>query len=45
METKEGPEQKKVKILKCVRCGREYIFDSDNRTCPECKGKLKEGYR
>ncbi len=30
-----------VKILKCDRCGREYIFDTNSRICPECKGTLK----
>jgi predicted Zn-ribbon and HTH transcriptional regulator len=42
MERKEGPQQKTVKLLRCTKCGREYIFDSVSRTCPECKGALKQ---
>jgi Zn finger protein HypA/HybF involved in hydrogenase expression len=42
MERKEESKLKKVKILKCVNCGKEYIFDSDHQYCPECKGVLKE---
>lgn len=42
MERKEGPERKEVKILKCVKCGKEYIFDSVSRNCPGCKGALKK---
>lgn len=41
MESKGEPEQKKVKILKCVKCGKEYIFDSNHQICPECNGQLK----
>jgi Zn finger protein HypA/HybF involved in hydrogenase expression len=38
---KEEPELKQVKILKCEKCGEEYLFDSTSRICPECKGVLK----
>ncbi len=41
MEKKQEPERKEVKILKCIKCGKEYIFDSVSRYCPECKGALK----
>jgi len=41
MEKKEEPERKEVKILKCEKCGEEYLFDSTSRICPECKGALK----
>jgi Zn finger protein HypA/HybF involved in hydrogenase expression len=41
MEKKEEPEQKEVKILKCEKCGEEYLYDSTSRICPECKGTLK----
>ena len=27
MERKEELKQKEVKILKCIKCGKEYIFD------------------
>ncbi len=42
MEGKEEPEQKQLKILKCTECGKEYIFDSVSKYCPECRGLLKE---
>jgi Zn finger protein HypA/HybF involved in hydrogenase expression len=42
MERKEGTQQKPVKLLLCAKCGREYIYDSVSRTCPECKGVLKQ---
>jgi len=42
MERKEEPGLKQVKILKCVKCGKEYIYDSVSRRCPECQGSLKE---
>jgi len=42
VEKKEGPERKQVKILKCAKCGKEYIYDSVSRSCPECRGSLKE---
>jgi Zn finger protein HypA/HybF involved in hydrogenase expression len=38
---KEEPEPKQVKILKCEKCGEEYLFDSTSRICPQCKGVLK----
>jgi len=41
MEKKEEPERKEMKILKCEKCGEEYLFDSTSRICPECKGTLK----
>jgi len=28
METKEALKQKEMKILKCVKCGKEYVFDT-----------------
>ena len=42
MERKEVEKQKEVKILKCVKCGKEYIFDSASQNCPECGGALKK---
>jgi Zn finger protein HypA/HybF involved in hydrogenase expression len=41
MERKDEKQQKTVKVLRCAKCGKEYIFDSVSRTCPECKGALK----
>jgi hypothetical protein len=38
---KEDPALKQVKILKCEKCGEEYLFDSTSRICPECSGVLK----
>ncbi|MBM3119990.1 MAG: YgiT-type zinc finger protein [Chloroflexi bacterium] len=37
---KEEQELKQVKILKCEKCGEEYLFDSTSRICPQCKGAL-----
>ena len=45
MENKEETKHKEVKILKCIRCGKEYIFDSDHKRCPECKGDLQEQFK
>jgi len=44
MKTKEEPEGQEVKILilKCEKCGEEYIFDSTSRICPECGGILQK---
>jgi rubrerythrin len=44
MKTKEEPEGQEVKILilKCEKCGEEYIFDSTSRNCPECGGILEK---
>ncbi len=42
MERKEGPQRKEIKILKCVRCGKEYVFDSVSQNCPDCHGALKK---
>ena len=42
MEKKEELKQKEVKILKCVKCGKEYIFDVLSQKCPECGGALKK---
>ena len=42
MERKKETQQKTVKLLRCAKCGKEYIFDSVGRTCPECKGDLKQ---
>jgi len=33
--------QKEVKILKCERCGSEYVFDSVSQHCPKCRGNLR----
>jgi Zn finger protein HypA/HybF involved in hydrogenase expression len=43
METKKELKQKEVKILKCVKCGKEYVFDTLSQKCPECEGTLKKG--
>ena len=40
MQTQEM-ELKEAKILKCIECGKEYIFDSFSHRCPECGGALK----
>jgi len=44
MKTKGEPEGQEVKILilKCEKCGEEYIFDSTSRICPECGGILEK---
>jgi Zn finger protein HypA/HybF involved in hydrogenase expression len=42
MERKEEPRQKEVKILKCMKCGKEYIFDALSQKCPACGGTLKK---
>ncbi len=36
MEKTEVLKQKEVKILKCEKCGKEYVFDSISQKCPEC---------
>jgi hypothetical protein len=38
---KEGREKKEVKILKCEKCGKEYLFDSVSQYYSECGGILK----
>jgi len=43
MFTQESPEPKEIKILRCKKCGKEYIYDWASDICPECKGALKEG--
>jgi threonine synthase len=42
MKTKEELKQKEVKILKCTKCGKEYIFDVLSQRCPECGGTLEK---
>jgi predicted N-acetyltransferase YhbS len=42
MEEKEGTQQKETKILKCVKCGKVYIFDSVSEHCPDCHGALRK---
>ena len=42
METKREVKRKEVKILKCVKCGKEYIFDVLSQKCLECGGALKK---
>ena len=41
MLEEERPEWKQVKLLKCAKCGRAYIFDSFSQRCPECGGTLQ----
>ena len=33
-------QEARVPILKCDRCGEEYIYDSYTRVCPACGGIL-----
>jgi Zn finger protein HypA/HybF involved in hydrogenase expression len=41
--TKEVNKQEaKVSVLKCERCGEEYIYDSYTRICPGCGGMLQK---
>lgn len=41
--TKEVNKQEaKVSVLKCERCGEEYIYDSYTRICPACGGMLQK---
>ena len=42
MEKKEELKLKEEKILKCEKCGKEYVFDSISQKCPECGGTLKK---
>ena len=42
MQEKEGAQGKEMKILKCVKCERVYIFDSVSEHCPDCHGTLKK---
>jgi rubrerythrin len=42
MERKEELKQKEVKILKCVKCGKGYVFDVLSQKCPECGETLKK---
>jgi len=42
MEREEELKQKEVKILKCAKCGKEYVFDTLSQKCPECGGNLKK---
>mgnify|MGYP001095081437 CR=1 FL=1 len=42
MEKKEELKRKEVKILKCVKCGKEYIFDVLSQKWTECRGTLKK---
>ena len=42
MNDVETPEKKEVKILKCLKCGKEYIYDSTSKYCPECHGALEK---
>ena len=42
--TKEvGKQEAKVLVLKCERCGEEYIYDSYTRICPACGAILQKG--
>ena len=43
MEERQATKQKEIKVLKCAKCGKEYIFDSVSQHCPECGGALKKG--
>jgi len=38
-------EKKEIRILKCVKCGAEYIFERFSTKCskPGCGGAFKEG--
>lgn len=45
MEKTEVLKQKEVKILKCSKRGKEYIYDTISQKCPECGGTIKEGDR
>jgi Zn finger protein HypA/HybF involved in hydrogenase expression len=41
--TKEVKKQEaKVSVLRCERCGEEYIYDSYTRICPGCGGILQK---
>jgi Zn finger protein HypA/HybF involved in hydrogenase expression len=44
METTEEVKkyEAKVSVLKCERCGEEYIYDSYTRICPTCGGILQK---
>ena len=35
-------KQKELKILKCEKCGKEYVFDSISQKCPECGGTVRK---
>lgn len=41
MEEKEGAQSKEMKTLKCIKCGKVYIFDKVSKHCPDCHGALK----
>jgi predicted N-acetyltransferase YhbS len=41
MESK-GLQRREMKILKCVKCGKGYVFDSVSQKCPDCHGALKK---
>ena len=34
-------ERKEVKISRCTKCGKEYIFDTFSHICPDCGKTLK----
>ncbi len=42
MKGEEKLKPKEAKILKCVKCGKEYVYDMLSRRCPECGGGLKK---
>ena len=42
MKDVETPKKKGVTILKCSKWGKEYIYDSTGKYCPECHGALEK---
>jgi hypothetical protein len=43
MSREATSKRKEFKILKCIKCSKEYIFVNDIHKCPDCEGVLKAG--
>jgi rRNA maturation endonuclease Nob1 len=41
MEKRLEIKRKEIKVLRCIKCGKEYIYDSVSRRCLECGGTLE----